>query len=1017
MANEITSFKRTGGGAAGNRMPERDLAAIPGRYFRSVCAIPQREETTLRDVSRWSGGDHTSGKEEVTYAVRRAVREGVTLLAVRLHFLDDALHSVEMAAHPEDADRANLAFMTDEFFTFFVADDDGEKVREEEIAVVQARIADVQARLAAPPPQSAGLLPSPVQKRPTTTDLVHAVDRKEDLAGRAKAMTVQAEERMKFLQDGAKDITSQTTLLANYYQEKAHAALALVGDHIQFARDIAEGLQTLSLYTGEGVTVETVCTGASADPSEPLTLYQNRLYFDEELAVESLTGGFDFKSLGDLGEILSADAGLLDRMIPIKRGAVLVRVRREDRIYFDEPSMAIVEAMMNQMNHKVYLLVRDGGNVHLVNSEITTDSADRLFPTAKEIDDIFKVFGREVRPEHLDYSKARTAFDRNTVFYKRMLLMLWGLNDRLGLFGPFCDRARFDNWYDAEFQSQRMVYVHDGEGTLGVHRPSFEEWVRQHNRGLQSGSRIAVVWERMVNPASAPALYSSRINRDGGNERLYRPTSVFGIALVGRKGDQLVTACEAQGAMRTDLGKQRKFEARVDVGAALRRDRTACICIDRVSVADLDYYLNSRKERRNYAQYFHLFKELRRFLGEEEEAQKAAVEALQSDLDHAALAPEVSLEALGRAVALWRAQNGGMLVGGEGWGRKDHNTLLDVAFAFSGARSDLVDRARADIPGIVPIEARVDGRGTFWLYREPKATELADFERLLPPAFVSRVQLRIGRKGVSETGSVRRVYLFNPAFEPESRSGTRTPYSAVREETVSSDARLRQEWEERKLPAWTPYDELEALAAASVHDAGKALEALNAPDVDHDVLAVMLADRSPSVGEAEVMVPLGFFAFEDKSGSDGFKLLCLSGDGLDVLGALDRPAAVARIVSRYKHPKDRIDRLGAKLSRLAEGMLPLKVSYTNVSGAKDLAWGGAILDGKSVFVRNLRSSNFNMFGSIDAKPAPYASIEETLLKEFGRHAGATMDDLSLVWMNDGNRELARKYFAAQAKSD
>lgn len=1011
MANEIASWKADGKDRVETESLDRDFASIPGRYFRAVDGIGERTETAMRDVSRWSGRDHTVGQEEVAYSARRSVAAGTVLLAVRLRFVDDELHSVELAAHPSDPDRSNLAFMADEFFTLFVAEEDGEKVREAEIAEVHARIVDVQARLASPPSGMAAL-PPPGQSSPSAVSLVKAIDHKEDIAGKAKAIALAAEERRRFIEAETAEITAQTALLANFYHEKATAALALVGDSIQFAKDVTEGLTTLSLYTGEGVTVERLCEGASADPSEPLTLYQDRLYLDEELAVESLAGGFDFRGLGCLGDILSADRGLLDRMVPAARGAVLVRVRRRDMNYFDGPSGAIVDAVMNERNHKVYLLVRDGENVHLVNSEVTTDNAERLFPTRKEIADIFKSWGREIRPDHLDYSKARTDFDRNTVFYKRMLLMLWGLSDRLSLFGDFYDRQRFDNWYDGEFQAERIAYVYDGEGTLGVDRPSFFDWIRQNNRFLQAGSRIAAVWNSMVNPSSAPACFSNRYV-NGEPPRIYAPTSTDGIARVERRGEDLVVRCEVGGYMQGS-GKPRKFETRIDLAMALRYEgSSSCLCLDRVSVEDLDYYLNSRKERRNYAEYFHLFKTARAFLAQEEETQREAIRSLLDDLGHAGIEEGRAAAALNRAVALWRAQNAARLVGGDGWTASDRSTVLDVAYALSGKQDGLLERVRKDVPDCVPVEIRVDGRGAFWLYREPRAGEETWLQRAIGPGHVARVRLRVGRDRVSESGEPRFVHLTVPDFDPAAYLKHRLPPLPVREETVVSDRERSDAWKGRRMPGYLSHDEALAMETAAGHDASGLAASISVRDVAREVLRVIEDNRTGTVARTSYTVALGVVSYRFE-GREAARLLCLEGNGVDVLAASgpEGEALARRIVeAAYENPAMRLESIG-KIAA-SDGGLPLSLSLVSPEFAGSLREGWAVLRASQVESHVIRAVRKPAAFS-DKLPERNGSIAEAVLGDFARHGKDGLADVKVVFRSDANRKLAESWFAKEA---
>src|SRR5690606_32446630 len=113
------------------------------------------------------------------------------------------------------------------------------------------------------------------------------------------------------------------------------------------------------------------------------------------------------------------------------------------------------------------------------------------------------------------------------------------------------------------------------------------------------------------------------------------------------------------------------------------------------------------------------------------------------------------------------------------------------------------------------------------LYREVRDDELEEFEKKLPRALVNRVQLRIGKKGLSEVGKPQRAYLANPEFRASHVYGGRTAFVPNREVTVSRDDEKADEWSARSLPAWTPFEEIRQAASAASHDASTCLAALN----------------------------------------------------------------------------------------------------------------------------------------------------------------------------------------------
>jgi hypothetical protein len=231
---------------------ERDFSNITGRYFYLGEDLPERKETSEREPGHYEK-IHDARMVETTYTARRAVKGDVTLLALRLHFTDNFLHSVELAAHPSDPNQEPLRFLEDEFFALFKPVD-GEDIRADEITKQQKLIQDLQLGLLAPPPNSATPLSlGHHYSRPSTTDLVRAASCKDDMVARATAIAEQAQEHMKFLQEGQKEIEKQTRVLMNYFSEKSNAVIASVSDQIAYGKDLNEGLASLGIYTGDGV--------------------------------------------------------------------------------------------------------------------------------------------------------------------------------------------------------------------------------------------------------------------------------------------------------------------------------------------------------------------------------------------------------------------------------------------------------------------------------------------------------------------------------------------------------------------------------------------------------------------------------------------------------------------------------------------------------------------------------------------------------------------------------------------
>ncbi len=1002
-----------GGSFGGTMADERDLTAIPGSYFTAIADILPRVETSERE-DRWNG--KVGEKTEVKYEARRAVAAGTALLAIKLHFLDDVLHSVVMAAHPEDPDRSPLSFMADEFFTHFVPDPDAEDRREERIDELQAEMKALRKQVSKRPDIARpGLLPAPGQRAPSTTDLVRYQSKSSDIVARMDATIAAAEEFEADIKNKVALLTSNQALLQRYMMERSNATLSSVADIITFGQDMKAGVKTLSLYTGEDdngptVDVQMIATGASAPGVEPLTLYQNLLYLDEELAVDLLDGGFDFIGLEDIGNILAADGTLIERMIPARRGAVLVRVRRDTKNYFfgdDSFAAALRNAQLNMENMVTYLLVRDGENIHLVHSEVTTDLTQHLFPTKHEIDEIFRAQGRDIRPEHLEYSKVKNDFEKRTLYYKRILLMMWGLDHRLGLFGDFYDREAFEGWYDDRFHASRVVYVHDVENAIGEERPSFSAWVASMNAMIQPGSRLLVDWEGIINERSSSFCFEERTNRHGERLQRYNPVIRFGTANVMTKDGRLVVKTEVRHRHNRADRKRATSNAYVDLAKGVTSYPPSAICLDEVTREDIRYYLNSRKQRRDYLSYLHLFRLMDKALRRDEEREAPTMAKLRSDLSHSGVTGDRAERALKTAIGLWRATSGGPEIGRDGWTFRNSNQILDLAFALAGERKDLFERARREIPDCVPIDLRVNGRGQFILYWMRPETHQPSLLAAFDDVFVMRGVLRIRRDRIEINGDPAMSYAHNPGFTSSPWSDEKKDFRhLVREVSIARDEDLLARATSTNLPGWVTAEEANRIVDMVSADAGKSLEELDIGLAEEEIALRVLnvVVHKGLVNPAQVVIPLGIVQQSDHVG-----VIALECSGLDFLAAIGgKSLALAEnlIHRRYKEKVENIADLRKRASVAVEkGLIPMTLVITRnwpvlTPGINFLNDDEA--SGAHISIKGSYHSGFS--GTL------YETIDEAILKETQQ---SLRDQVRIHFLNEGSRKLAQKYFDAR----
>lgn len=469
----------------------------------------------------------------------------------------------------------------------------------------------------------------------------------------ADRQLVLAQAQANWLTAKTEEITRTLKQLAPYAAEKAAVALARSSDALSRAHRIRQGIESLDLYTGKGVDVFEIRDGADAPTDVPLTLVQGKRYMEEELAAHADLGvDFDWRSQPAFFEELASNEALLNQVFPTERCVVSMCVTRHFRRYGN----AWQDLINNLQNQLVFLLVRNGGKVHVVYSATPShEAADRLFPTHDELGEAFRGSdGSKITLRDVEFGEATKKFDDLALHYRRFLILLCGLDHRLRLMGEFYPPAEQINFMTADFQRRFMRFYADEELgwqiSEGAELPSVWQWMRSKNAMVQSGSRVFLI-DSVGASASSPELERRR-----GLGLAKRQFSHEHIA--SSEGTRFYVTLETYDAWRHN-----RSEPNVKVyldGQVKFKDEAWWLCLDGVSEQEIRRYLRSRSHWSMGVGYMRLFRRLADYLGAE-----AAVEAparaylLEQATTHGGLPADVAGPALDVAIRNWRAARRG----------------------------------------------------------------------------------------------------------------------------------------------------------------------------------------------------------------------------------------------------------------------------------------------------------------------------------------------------------------------
>lgn len=773
---------------------ERFQSLLAGQYWRATCAIPAE-----------------------------GIDEAEVLLIQSIRWVDDAPHTIILRAHPRKIGTSTTLtiqppagseytvtrtygehrFLLADFLSHFEFEPDHQRIRANEIQAVQHRISAIQqtlidaqcnpsvlsavvdAELSArdPAPEMDSNHDATTARLPST----HACDDRHAAiatgtvahaisggitAERIAALQLAAGRehdiatiKSRWIQGKTTEIAQAIQALTPFYEEQSAAALAQTEDVRTYVAKLMQGIQSLDLYVGRDVTVETLCTGASAAREVPLTFMQKKLLMDEELAVFSdVDEQFDATNETLFFEALRTHPDLVAQLFPTERCVLVMAATRHHIDYADSWSTAA----RNAENAKVFLLARDGGNVYRILSPVESHlGAARLFPTTDDENQIFRgIHGDQVTFEDVAYTDRLAHHERIALHFKRFLLLVCGLDHRLKLFGDFYEGPPSMEFVSLAFQERYCRFLHDDERLLPAadRRPPLANWLKAKNAFLRSGSRVLCRWNGIMNPGTAPgACKRDSYGKPGQFDRQYTPAEPVGVAIVYRESESLCVTVPVSGYAHSSM-TSRQFDCKVNLsryaGSRFIWDMDGSdlsyLCLDDVRLDDVRWYIHNRDARHDHIRYIRFFKHAERFLLREQASESDTRRRMSAALQSSGVCvdPDAIDLIIHRAVIAWRAEHRGAplpgFIGDTPIDPASWTSLLNQMYLLAGDGDrrvdDIADFVKAK--GYRPLRLVLSGRAKLIVYAAP--TDAEQDNRLEPHAWVHRIHLSAKKSGYSE---------------------------------------------------------------------------------------------------------------------------------------------------------------------------------------------------------------------------------------------------------------------------
>lgn len=758
-------------------------------------------------------------------AVDRCAEVGETLLLLDVIEFEEKLHSVQLMMHPKYGGSRTFTMLVGPFLSTFVPCQNAEEIRNREQQDVMAEIAGLQDELMKTQvnPRLMNEAISPIveakmsELRREESDSSQHVAKKQDTSTRALAkthrraarrseaagnplvvprlavsnsvagligskinesgvahlrdlaiqQTVVAKAQAEWLTGKTREISKILESLTPYIEERAAVAIARSSGAIKLAQQIESGIRSLNLYTGAGVQVYDIRSGRAAPTNEPLVMLQAKRFMQEELAawadVDSL---FDYDDRQAFFDELGRNDDLLNQVLPSPRCVATMAVRRADRSYDN----AYDNLMKNLENHCMFLLVRNGENVHIVYSaDPSHEAAHRLFPTRNEMGEHFQgADGQDITIRDIEFGEATASFENSALLYKRLLILLCGLDHRLKLFGDFYPPEKQMQFMHLKFQEQYFRFVADDERDtlLGDSLKPVVQWMSEQNALLQSGSRVFVMKGSGVT-ANSPEL-KRRHSLMACHDQFRRPM------VATREGKQHIVTLgtESKYSWGKDEGTPNVKCILRDEALTLDTETAWWLCVDGTKLDTVRRYRHSRITRAMGVGYLRLIRRLEAYLVSEADAERDARAYLfENATTHGGMTEAQAQESLDTAVRNWRAaRRGEALPTVNDVARLNEVlSLMIPASEITAAMESMLSTYLATLAA-VPLALTRSGKNKYCLYLQATRDDKAMYPDLLTWRWVRRVVLTAGKTKLTEASSSL-VWLLSalPAAEIEVR--------------------------------------------------------------------------------------------------------------------------------------------------------------------------------------------------------------------------------------------------------
>jgi len=369
---------------------------------------------------------------------------------------------------------------------------------------------------------------------------------------------------------------------------------------------IEKVIWTIELYLGVHENILQIQEGQKADYKIPITFYQQVLFMDEEVG-DPTDEGLDFTNIEEFDDWILKDKNYM-KLLPSEKGVRVLQVRRSDKTYSDN---FFVNMLANAGNKKTYFLIRNGECFYRIWADIKI--TERFFPLKNEMEELYKQLDESYS------SCTKEEIDDKIMSYKRNILIMQGLLERTDIFKPIPVGI---NLLKPNTYADTINFVYDDELTLPDGKMCYKDWHKLLNSEIRRGTRICFTgydYRDFTERTRHDYYYFKR-----GLIRCVN-SGIYNIIDIEQDSKLLCyfNPCD------TIYERYDTHERKKSIGFYVYKHSDKVLNYDLISLEDVEYYINSRIERKNYLYMIPVLWDIKRRRIEELKWENGFVESLK----------------------------------------------------------------------------------------------------------------------------------------------------------------------------------------------------------------------------------------------------------------------------------------------------------------------------------------------------------------------------------------------------